>query len=216
MTLTDVLMVLAVLIAPFLAVYAQREIDLYRERRGRKLAVYKTLMSTRGSKLAPDHVRALNLIDLEFAEDGKVRNLRREYFDHLGALRDVRPEEQEKLIPTWSAKSDDLLADLLGEMGRTCGYSFDKVALKREIYVPKWQMDLDTEAQLLRQLLLEILTGKRAFPMTTKLLPLDDASAAEGKSLIAALRAVLEGKQSLQVEARHSTDQAPEEAPRVV
>lgn len=65
MTISDGLMIIAILIAPFLAVFAQRRIDIWREHRQRKLWVFKTLMATRGRALAPEHVQALNMIELD-------------------------------------------------------------------------------------------------------------------------------------------------------
>lgn len=68
MTISDGLMILAVLVAPFLAVFAQKQIELWREQRSRKLWVFKTLMATRGRALSLEHVQALNVIDLEFTK----------------------------------------------------------------------------------------------------------------------------------------------------
>jgi hypothetical protein len=33
--------------------------------------VFRTLMTTRASRMAPDHVQALNMIDVEFAGDDR-------------------------------------------------------------------------------------------------------------------------------------------------
>ena len=74
MTISDGLMIIAILIAPFLAVFAQRQIDLWREQRQRKLWVFKTLMATRGRTLSPEHVQALNMIELEFKKTFRKTN----------------------------------------------------------------------------------------------------------------------------------------------
>jgi hypothetical protein len=73
MTLSDGLIIIAILIAPFLAVFAQRQIDLWREQRQRKLWVFKTLMATRGRTLSPEHVQALNMIELEFTKRATLK-----------------------------------------------------------------------------------------------------------------------------------------------
>ena len=67
MKFSEVLTILAVILGPILAVQAQKAIERWRERRNRKLWVFKTLMATRGSRLSPNHVQALNMIDLEFS-----------------------------------------------------------------------------------------------------------------------------------------------------
>ena len=76
-------MIVAILIAPFLAVFAQRQIDLWREQRQRKLWVFKTLMATRGRTLSPEHVQALNMIELEFQKSSEKPILYawKEYYD---------------------------------------------------------------------------------------------------------------------------------------
>lgn len=76
-------MIVAILIAPFLAVFAQRQIDLWREQRQRKLWVFKTLMATRGRTLSPEHVQALNMIELEFQKSSEkpILDAWKEYYD---------------------------------------------------------------------------------------------------------------------------------------
>ena len=76
MTISDILMILAVLLAPFLAVYVQKKIETWKSQRDTKLWIFKTLMATRGATLSPQHVQALNMIDLEFSgKDKKKKRL---------------------------------------------------------------------------------------------------------------------------------------------
>ena len=67
MTITDVLIILATAISPLIAVQVTRYLDDRNEVQGRKLKVFKTLMSTRAYSLSPAHVESLNSIDLEFS-----------------------------------------------------------------------------------------------------------------------------------------------------
>ncbi len=86
LTIADGLMILAVLLAPFLAVYVQRKIDASREKKGQKLWIFRTLMATRGNKISLEHVQALNSIDLFFVKRGKEKKIVEkwaEYLDHL-------------------------------------------------------------------------------------------------------------------------------------
>lgn len=202
MTISDGLMIFVVLLAPFLAVFAQKRLDIWRDQRNRKLVVFKHLMATRGAILSSDHVQALNMIDLEFT--GKtyegIRRIWKEYLDHLGALNSLDPEKKKELMPIWTSKSDDLLASLLQEMGNCLGYDFDKVHLKRGIYSPQGHADTDLENRAIRHLSLEILAGDRQLPMTTTLLPLDEESAKEGKRILESLQAVLDGKRAIKYE----------------
>jgi hypothetical protein len=64
MSLTDLLIVCATLIAPLLAIQAQKWLERFREDQERKLRVFKTLMATRATVVSAEHVQALNMIDL--------------------------------------------------------------------------------------------------------------------------------------------------------
>lgn len=68
-TISDWLIIGSTLVSPLLAVQAQKWIERARERSNRKQVIFETLMTTRGanSRLTPEHVRALNQIDLEFS-----------------------------------------------------------------------------------------------------------------------------------------------------
>jgi hypothetical protein len=66
MTISDAIMILAVLAGPVIAVQLTRYLDNKKEIRERKLQVFKTLMATRVYNASWDHVMALNRIDLEF------------------------------------------------------------------------------------------------------------------------------------------------------
>lgn len=161
MSISDVLMILAVLVAPFAAVQAQKWLEIRRERRSRKMDVFRTLMTTRAIPVSLPHVQSLNMIDIEFSGTGKgdkaVLEAWKMYNDHLNTLDEdgVR----------WRTKSNELLIDLLYQMSRSLGYEFDKVQLKRGVYSPQAHGDEIMYQQLARKGLLEILTGKRAVPI---------------------------------------------------
>ena len=163
MTMTDALTILAILCSPFLAVFAQRQIDLAREKRGQKLWIFRTLMATRGNRLSLDHVQALNSIELFFdhpRKDKVIVERWNEYLDHFGQ----GPKEDDKdytakLIP-WLDRGDDLLAELLQTMVKSLGYDFDKVKIKRGIYFPKGHGDEQNDQFLIRKGLVSLLHSK--------------------------------------------------------
>ena len=150
----------AILIGPIVALWLQRISERRRDRRSRKLVIFKELMATRATRTNPRHVDALNAIEVEFSEGGKgdtnVLNAWRLYLDHLGAT--VNDEQ----LPRWNEKSDELLTDLLYEMSRSLRYDFDKLALKKNVYSPKAHGDLEMDQYLLRKYIVEMLAGKRA------------------------------------------------------
>jgi hypothetical protein len=165
----------AILTGPIFAVQIQKRIETYREKTERRLKIFKTLFATRGFPLSQEHVQALNLIYLEFDEnnknDKKVVRAWNSYFDHLGAVpRNADKPQQD----AWTAKKQEIFVDLLYEMGLTLGYDFDKIRLKKDIYVPQGHEDLELENRLIRKALLNILSGKWFFPVQVFSRPADD------------------------------------------
>ena len=66
MDISDIVMIFAVILGPILAVQTQKYIELIQETEKRKLHIFRTLMSTRATRLSQEHVTALNMIDIEF------------------------------------------------------------------------------------------------------------------------------------------------------
>lgn len=118
MNLTDTLIILATALSPLIAVQVTRFLDDRNEERGRRLAVFKTLMATRAYNISPAHVEALNKIDLEFSPDKSgekaVLELWQQYLDHLG---DTAYDPA-----NWNSRRVELLVDLLHAMGQCLNY----------------------------------------------------------------------------------------------
>ncbi|PHV12498.1 DUF6680 family protein [Chitinimonas sp. BJB300] len=91
----DWAVLIATLLGPILAVQAQKAVETFRVKRARKIKLFGTLMATRAGRIAPEHVRALNMIDLVFygeqtlgihRRSSKEQNILdgwKEYLDHL-------------------------------------------------------------------------------------------------------------------------------------
>jgi hypothetical protein len=67
-TISDGLIILATVAGPILAVQAQKWVERATEKRRQRLLIFTTLMTTRATRLAADHVQALNMIDLLFSD----------------------------------------------------------------------------------------------------------------------------------------------------
>jgi hypothetical protein len=170
MTIDNISIVIAVILGPVLAVQAQKIIESWREGRGRKLFIFKTLMATRGTPLSPRHVEALNMIDLEFSgKDSKekaVLDSWKLYHDHLyNAPQNYQDPTYQTKLDTWGAKSNEFLIDLLYSMSVALDYTFDKVQLKRGAYTPQGYADLELENSLMRRGTIDMLYGKRPLPI---------------------------------------------------
>ena len=159
MSLTDILMVLSVLIAPVLAVNIQRRLDTGRERRSRREYIFSTLMATRAARVSPEHVRALNMIDMEFGKnkDRKVREEWNCYRDHLNT---VDPAEEPK---AWIDRGDERLSKLLLEMARTLNYTrFEELTVRKGCYSPAAHGDIEFDNLMMRRGIVDLLEGKRS------------------------------------------------------
>jgi len=157
------LMLLAVLLSPFIAVYANIIIERRRQRRERRLLIFKTLMATRASGLSPDHVQALNMIDIEFyGKDKKSKEVLqawKSYLDHLG------DQESYSDSSRWVERRIDLFIDLMHKMSISLGYDFDKVHIRRTSYFPKGFGELEDDQTIIRKGIVAWLKGDLSVPM---------------------------------------------------
>lgn len=170
MTISDAFMIAAVLLGPVLAVQVQKFIEKINDVKIRKLWVFKTLMATRGAALSPQHVQALNMIDLEFTSNNKkdkaVIDAWKTYLDHLcKAPHNLQDANYQAEFTLWANKSSDYLAELLFVMSKSVGYDFDKVRLKNGAYSPQGHVDIENDIFQIRKGVLEILNGRRPLPV---------------------------------------------------
>lgn len=161
MTVSEIISVVAVLLSPLVALQVSGLLQRRREERQRRLQVFKTLMGTRASGLAPEHVQALNMIDIEFhGPDSKskaVLNAWKAYLDHLNS------SQTDSAV--WGSKREDLFVDLLYEMSRHLDYDFDKTHIRRTSYFPKGVGDLESDQLAIRRGVAEIMSGRASFPI---------------------------------------------------
>jgi len=88
------------------------------------------------------------------------------YFDHLcSAPRNTSDPNFLNSFTVWANKAEDYNADLLGAMGKCLGYDFGKVELKKHFYAPQAFADLEWAQAQIRNLTLELLSGKRSLPV---------------------------------------------------
>lgn len=164
MTISDGLMIFAVLSGPIIAVQITRFLDNRKEMRERKLSIFKTLMATRAYNLSWNHVEALNRIDLEFDATNKKEKAVilawKEYLDLLN--------ESNMPFDQWGIKRVDLLVELLHKMASVLNYDFDKTHIKNSSYSPRIHGETDEEQQQIRRKVLELLDGNRTIPMEVR------------------------------------------------
>ena len=164
------LTILAIILGPIFAVQAQTYIDHRRQERQRKFRLFRELMATRGTRLSPRHVEALNLVELEYsASNPKQRPVFeawRSYFDLLNTA----PADPNNPQPIYDRR-DDAFVDMLYEMSRFQGFSYDRVAIRRNSYLPTGHGEMEVDQVTIRKALVEILTHKKALSVFAGLFP---------------------------------------------
>lgn len=171
-TTTDAAIVAATFLGPVVAVQLQKYLERWRDERDRRTKIFKKLMATRKSRLASEHIEALNMIDLEFPSSArkfrKLRNAWKAYRTHLG-----EPDPGPPADAVFYSKRDDLFLDMLYEMGQALGYDFDKTQIGKDAYSTVYHERVERDQEFIRTKLVEILNGKAAFPMAVVQFPND-------------------------------------------
>jgi hypothetical protein len=187
MTGKDWVTILAVVLGPILAVQAQKFLESVREKRNRRLMLFKTLMSTRAERLSRDHVQALNMIDIEFygrrifgtryqtSKEKKVTNSWKNYNDHLNQ------KGRYESVESWSRDCDILFTKILYEMSIALGYDYDEVQLKRDSYRPEGHVNIENAQLDVLTGLVSVLRNERSIPMAVTYFPNMQPPLGEGK-----------------------------------
>lgn len=134
--------VIAIILAPLIALQVSQVVEQWKEKRRRRFEIFKTLMSTRGTNLAPQHVEALNLIDVEFYNRKQVIEAWRQYYNHL---HDRQADDN-----AWENVRRERLTVLLFEMSNVLGYKFEKSSIERASYSPEAHGQASREVQIIR------------------------------------------------------------------
>lgn len=153
----EIVTIAAILLGPIFAVEAQRVLDMRRERKSRREALFRTFMASRVTRAAdPRHTEGLNLIGVEFYGEKAVVPVWREYMAHLS---------NGPITDPWIQKWNDLFVELLYAMAQSLGFkNLDKTDL-RQAYAPRLTENLDKENAEIRNGLLGVFAGKVAIPI---------------------------------------------------
>ncbi|MGM5025717.1 DUF6680 family protein [Tardiphaga sp. 862_B3_N4_1] len=169
--------VIATVAGPILAVQTQKWIERAGERSKRRQWIFTALLANRATRLHDDYVKALNLIDLEFAPkrfggaaDRKVVEAWRSLFGNLAhaAPKDTADPAD---FRAWNERSSELLVELLSVMSTAVGYTFGKEELRRGIYYPQGRVDLEQSQLSIMHGLAMIIQGRASLPMRITEIP---------------------------------------------
>ena len=169
MVYSDWALIGATLLGPVLAVQAQKWVERARDRANRKRWIIYTLMSTRGARLAQEHVGALNSIDLTFyglqffwirwqwKKERIVVERWRTYLNHLNTQRPVVPGDAQT---AWDTTTNDYFFNLLDALLVERHFDFDLVQIQRGAYSPTAHYAAEWQNLTLRTAAIEWLSGR--------------------------------------------------------
>jgi hypothetical protein len=151
--------VFATIVGPIAAVYVTRRIDRERAIRERQLDLFRALMRTRRTPLAPDHVNALNLVEIEFNKVSKVLDVYRDLMRHI---KNSDAFESESINEQRS-----LLTKLLSTMSAELGYAIEHLdVFEGDYYYPALWGQSEEQQIAMRLGLIELLSGKRSLSVS--------------------------------------------------
>lgn len=124
----------------------------------RRLHVFRTLMATRKIGISPDHVNALNLVEVDFYECRTVEAAWSEYKNHLNDI--SKPEDD-----IWREKKEKLLAKLLFEIALVLGFKLPAIDIFKGGYAPSGWAHRDMRYTGMLEYIYELSQGKKAVPI---------------------------------------------------
>lgn len=178
----EIIMTVAVILGPILAVQAQKILEGFQDKNKRRHALFRTLMSTRAERLNRNHVEALNMIDIEFygrllpflrtryqtRKEQAVTHSWKCYNNHL------TQRDNYESLDLWLKKCDELFTEMLYAMSQALKYDYDKVQLQRDCYRPVAYGDFENTQLAIFSGLNEIVNKGRPLPMLVVNLPLQE------------------------------------------
>jgi hypothetical protein len=178
-SMLEILTLIAIFVGPITAIQVQKFIEYRNEHRSRQLHIFRTLMGTRATRLAPEHVAALNMIDMDFSVKKKKEKPTvlawRVLLDQFGKYPSEKNYTEQKeysdAISRAAEKSEDYFVDLLFEMSKSLGYDFEKVHIKNGCYAPTGHAEIENDQRSVRKGLIGLFSGHIPLNMNLQSVP---------------------------------------------
>lgn len=155
--------IVAVITGPIFALLISRGLDNRRLQLERQMKVFRDLMRTRRMRLSEDHVSALNLVEIEFYGNAEVISAWKNYW----ALLKKPPKVESAEFQAHWDETDRLRTKLIHAMAKSLKFNnIEQLEIFDGGYTPQGWADIDFQNQIARAHMLEILSGKRAIPIT--------------------------------------------------
>jgi hypothetical protein len=178
-TTNEILTLIALLAGPVAAVIITRYQDDQRQYHGRRMDIFRTLMRTRRAALSPDHIGALNLVEIEFADEPTVVRAWKELFTHFGTAHGHRVDENiegltdqkeierrnEAFAGRLIQERQRLLAKLLHAIAKVLGFKIEQLEIFEGGYTPQFWADIETEQAIIRKFVVDLAYARKVVPM---------------------------------------------------
>lgn len=161
--IVSILTILAIFTGPIAAVRISRHLDDHQLKKNRRMDVFRTLMRTRRVPMVPDHVGALNVVEIEFQDERAVVDAWREYLRDLGDIGPTNPTPDQMRV-RFEARSTRL-TKLLHEMAKALNFEIEQMDIFQGGYAPQGWLDNEQAQKTLRTLLLNALADGRGIPV---------------------------------------------------
>jgi hypothetical protein len=173
--------ILAIVLSPVIALAVGQLVSSRKEKTSRRHQVFQSLWLTRGDlgsmgRLSPEHVRALNSIQIEFSKTRmdefygvaeRCDAVLAAWRNYLAAMY-VAPFDDPgspAAIEFFNAR-DMLLVEVLFEMSGVLGYLFSREEIRATAYVPQHHLDVEAQVGRLRAALVEVAEGRQPLRIT--------------------------------------------------
>lgn len=153
---------MATCLGPVLAVALTLGFTYWRETSGakynRRLAVFRILMAARRVGISPEHVNALNLVEVDFHGCAAVEAEWKVYKNHLHD--DTKPEDA-----AWRNKKEKLLATPLFEIAKVLKFNIPVMEIFEGGYAPSGWEYRDMRYTEALEYINELREGKKILPL---------------------------------------------------
>jgi hypothetical protein len=149
--------VVATFLGPVLAVVITIWSSGRSEQKSRRMHVFRTLMATRKVGISPDHVMALNLIEVDFYKCKKVIEAWAKYKEHLFG---DKPEDT-----AWHDERDMRLARLLYEIASVMSFRIPAIDIFKGGYAPSGWRHRDDRHSAFLEYFYDLSQNRKHFPL---------------------------------------------------
>lgn len=175
----EILTIFAIVSGPILAIVVSRHLDKQRERDARRMEIFRTLMRTRRTPMWPDHVGALNLVEIEFKDDEVILSAWKELFEHF-AKKHARGEDEvvSEATPRDEINKRDkvfydrlarerqtLLAKLLHAIAKRMNFKAEQLEIFEGGYTPQGWEEVEIEQRAIRRFAIDLYLGRATLPV---------------------------------------------------